>query len=231
MDNYDRFADRYEAYARNDGMTEIELGHKVVARLLGNRIKRAILDYGCGPGNFTRFLRSCGATAVGVDVSAKQIESAKSCADGISYHVIESADLGGLPSGFDAITFSFVLLTISDKEEIVKILAACRKKIASDGRLAILNADFEKSAGRNFVSYAIDRIDNPKSGDRIGVRLGRDRALSVNNYYWTVADYEEMLARAGFIMENVERPLATEGDGWLDEKEYPATIIMVARPA
>ena len=231
MDNYDRFASEYDAYAKDaeDGRTEIELGHKVVARILGPLVKGKILDYGCGPGNFSRFLKSCGANVTGVDVSRKEIEIAKEYNDGVDYRAIQSASLDGLPADFDAVTFSFVLLTIPSAQEIVNILSACRNKIKRDGRLVILTANFEAKGG-NFVSYAIEQLDHPHSGDPVRVWLGKRRQLEVSNYYWSKADYQKMLERSGLICEAVVEPVATAGEGWLDEREHAPCTIFVARP-
>ncbi len=231
MDNYDLFANEYAAYARDltDGRTEIELGHKPAARLLGARLQGKILDVGCGPGNFSRFLRAHGAQVVGVDVSEKEIALARAHGDGVEYHVIKSGEFAGLPSNFDAVTFSFSLFTIPTFAETVKTLTACRSRIKPDGRLVILNSKFEPGEAREFVSYRIQAIANPKSGDPIRVWLGRDRRLEVVDYYWTLVDYEEMLRRSGFVLEEIVEPLAA-GAGWLDETRHSPCTIFAARP-
>jgi SAM-dependent methyltransferase len=232
MDDYNRFANEYAVYAGNvdDGRTEVELGHKPAVRLLGPHINGKILDVGCGPGNFSRFLKSCGAKVFGIDVSQKEIDIAKSYCDGNEYRAIISGELGDLPCDFDAVTFSFSLFTILSFDETVKTLVACRAKIKPEGKLVILNAKFEQGDAREFVSYKIEALPNPKSGDRVRVWLGKDRRLEVIDYYWTKDDYKEMLRRAGFVIEQIVEPLAVEGRGWLDEKQYSPCTIFLARP-
>ena len=232
MDNYNLFAKRYATYAQNsaDQRTEVELGHKPVALLLGRYLNGKILDVGCGPGNFSRFIQSCGASVVGVDVSAKEIEIAKAKNDGIEYHVIKSGELGFLPNDFDAVTFSFSLFTIPTRDEVIRTLKACRAKIKSNGKLVILNSKFEPGEAREFVSYKIQALPSPKSGDKVRVWLGRDRRLEVIDYYWTDKDYEEMLVESDFAIENIVEPKAVEGIGWLDECEYSPCKIFIAAP-
>jgi toxoflavin synthase len=230
MINYDEIATGYDDYGQTDMATEIELGHKIVAKALGNHLRGKILDYGCGSGKFSRFLSAHGARIVGVDVSRKQIEIAGSYGGGIDYRVIESGGLDGLSSDFDAVTFSFVLLTIPSKEEIVKILMACRAKIKPNGKLVILNSNMETGNGKEFVSYKIQALHDPKSGDPVRVWLGTDRKLEIVDYYWTQTDYIEMLGRSGFVLEEVIEPKPVEGNGWLDEWEHSPCKIFVARP-
>jgi len=232
LDNYNKFAAEYDAFTRDtrNNDTEVELGRKLIARLLGECLQGKILDYGCGPGNCSRFLKSCGAEVVGVDIAQKEIEIAKSYHDGIDYHAIESGRLEKLPSDFDAVVFSFVLLTISTMAEIVKILTACRGKIKPNGKLVILNGNIEASHGREFISFSIQALTNPKSGDPVRVKLGRDRSLEVTDFYWTQADYEAMLNQSGFVLDEVLEPIATEGTEWRDEREYSPCKLMSARP-
>lgn len=171
MNDYDLFAAEYHNFTQEagDNTTEVELGLKVIANLLGPRIHGKVLDYGCGPGNSSRFLKSGGAKVVGVDVSQKEISIAQAYNDGIEYRVIKSSNLDALPSDFDAVVFSFVLLTIASTEEIKKILRSCRSKIKSDGRLIILNGNMEMAQERQleFVSYAIEKLHHPQSGDPV----------------------------------------------------------------
>lgn len=230
MVNYDEIAANYDGYGQTDMATEIELGHKIVAKALGNNLRGTILDYGCGSGKFSRFLSSNGAQVVGVDISQKQIEIARSYNDGIDYRVIESGALNGLPSDFDAVTFSFVLLTIPSREEIVKILSACRDKIGPFGKLVILNSNMETGCGKEFVSFKIEALHEPRSGDSVRVWLGRDRKLEIVDYYWTQDDYQEMLNRSDFVLEEVIEPKPADRKGWLDEWEISPCKIFIASP-
>jgi len=49
------------------------VGYPVVLSQLGDVKGKAILDYGCGTGTFSRFLQSKGAIITGLDVSENMI--------------------------------------------------------------------------------------------------------------------------------------------------------------
>jgi SAM-dependent methyltransferase len=85
-------ADSYDAAARGyaDELAG-ELAHKPLDRELLDRFaastRGTIVDLGCGPGHVARYLHDRGATTVGIDLSPKMIEVARSLHPDLAFRV------------------------------------------------------------------------------------------------------------------------------------------------
>ena len=83
--SYDRLAGEYAKHLFD------ELSHKPLDRQLLARFAQEtrglgpVCDLGCGPGHVTRYLRSLGAEAFGVDLSAGMVEQAGRLNPGIEF--------------------------------------------------------------------------------------------------------------------------------------------------
>ncbi len=62
-------------YSRKEGTVEPEISK--LAELLREQRASKILDFGCGTGRSTRFLKQLGFVVTGIDISADMLEVAK----------------------------------------------------------------------------------------------------------------------------------------------------------
>ena len=88
-----------------------ELNNPAAFGIIGNIKGQTLLDMACGEGYNTRILAKRSAEVVGIDFSEKMIELAKMEEEkerlGISYHVMNAADLKAFPGNhFDLVTVS-----------------------------------------------------------------------------------------------------------------------------
>jgi len=74
--DYNLMADSFDVYKEKD-VTSWVLGYHNVIKYLVPLSNKRILDYGCGTGKFSRFLRDRGAKVIGVDVAERMIDLAK----------------------------------------------------------------------------------------------------------------------------------------------------------
>ena len=128
------------------------------------------LDYGCGAGRSTRFLKRQGFDAVGVDVSQEMLEQARSKDRSGEYHHIPSGHLPFEDSAFDLVFSSFVFLEVSRIEEIEDILKEMKRVLRKDGIIIFVTASTEATEG-NWVSLSYSFPENDKplhSGDTLG---------------------------------------------------------------
>lgn len=79
---------------------------------------RAVLDVGCGTGNFLDYARSRGLDAYGIDVDAEAVAQARS--RGLNAYQQDDLDRAGLPDQFDVLTMWDVI------EHIIDPLAALK---------------------------------------------------------------------------------------------------------
>jgi ubiquinone/menaquinone biosynthesis C-methylase UbiE len=127
------------------------------------------LDYGCGAGRSTRFLKRLGFDAVGVDVSQEMLEQARSKDRSGEYHHVPSGRLPFEDSEFDLVFSSFVFLEVSRIEEIEGILKEMKRVLRKDGIIIFVTASMEASEGDWVsLSYSFPENDRPlRSGETV----------------------------------------------------------------
>src|ERR1039457_3109219 len=132
--DYNPIAKLYDNYEKN-ATTLWALGYPYVMNHLVPVTNKQILDYGCGSGTFSRFLRDQGAKITGVDVSETMIEVAMlNDTENISYRSITSADIGFLKDdSFDFVVSNFVLCTIPKLDEIRNIIKEIHRVLKKNG--------------------------------------------------------------------------------------------------
>jgi 2-polyprenyl-3-methyl-5-hydroxy-6-metoxy-1,4-benzoquinol methylase len=230
MDHYAAIAKNYDEFEQT-ATTLWRLGYPVVEELLGDIKGKSVLDYGCGTGTFSRFLHSKGAIVTGVDVSKNMIEVAKkNNPDGISYYAISSGALDFIPaSSFDFVVSNFVLCTISSGEEILLILRQIQRILNKDGSFIFMNSNWDKSNGREFISFKLDHCKNLISGCPITAIIKSDPPISLYDFFWSIEDYHKILMEAGFKINIFREEIAKSEDvAWLDEREFPPYYVISA---
>ena len=190
----------------------------------------SVLDYGCGAGRSTRFLKRLGYDAVGVDVSLDMLEQARSKDGGGAYHHIPSGLLPFESDTFDLIFSSFVFLEVSRIEEIERILKEMKRILRKDGTIIFVTSSTEATQG-NWVSlsYAFPENDKPlRSGDTVKLLIqGID--VVFHDYFWSEEDYIGAAERAGLGLVKLHKPLGFPEDSieWRDETKMSPTAIYV----
>jgi len=190
--------------------------------ILGDVKGRRILDAGCGTGYLARLLARAGASVDGVDVSEKQLDSARAdqapAKRAIRYH---HGDLADLRSFRDA-TFDIAVsnIVLQDVRRLPEAVREIHRVLRPGGRFvfSITHPSFEAPVpGR----WAIEPADSERIEDREGMIV--DRYFDRVAVYWgppgeflavgfhrPLRDYFEALHRAGFLVSRYEEPLPTE---------------------
>jgi SAM-dependent methyltransferase len=191
-----------------------------------------VLDYGCGAGRSTRFLKRLGFEAVGVDVSQEMLEQARSKDPSGQYHHIPSGHLPFEDSEFDLVFSSFVFLEISRIEEIESVLKEMKRVLRKDGTVIFITSSMEASEGDWVsLSYSFPENDRPlRSGDTVKLLI-RGIDVVLHDYYWTDDDYTQAAKRAGLKLAKIHKPLGSDDDSiaWQDETKMSPVAIYVLR--
>ena len=189
------------------------------------------LDYGCGAGRSTRFLKRLGLDPVGVDVSQEMLEQARSKDRSGEYH-IPSGHLPFEDSEFDLVFSSFVFLEVSRIEEIEGILKEMKRVLRKDGIIIFVTASMEASEGDWVsLSYSFPENDRPlRSGETVKLLI-RGIDVVLYDYYWTDDDYTRAAERAGLMLAKIHKPLGSSDDSieWRDETKMSPVAIYVLR--
>jgi len=228
--NYNKIAGQYDSFEKT-AVDVWKIGYPAVLGLLGNVENRQVLDYGCGSGTFSRFLAEQGAIVTGVDVSLEMINVAKKDnPNNIQYHHITSGDTGFLPAAtFDQAVANFVLCTIPTKAEIRKIMESVRRILKKEGKLVIMNANWERSNGKEFASFKMEYCDDLSSGKPVTATIKSDPPMLMKDFFWSKQDYLRMLESTGFHIQAIDEPVAQDDQiAWMDEKNFPPYLVIGA---
>jgi SAM-dependent methyltransferase len=193
------------------------------------------LDFGCGTGRSTRFLKNLGLNAIGADISPAMLDQARVLDPSGEYHVVHN----NIASYFAPRSFDFILaaFTFDNMPNGVKAdaLSGLRILLAPDGCLFLVvsSAAIYINEWTSFSTRDFPENRHARDGDRVGiVMLDVPDQRPVEDVFCTNARYRHLFERAGLKVLEVQSPLATgrEGAPWVSErKTSPWTIYVLAR--
>jgi len=228
--DYDDIAQRYDILEQSD-VTLWYIGYQNLLGRLEPVLNKKILDYGCGSGAFCRYLRDSRADVTGVDLSGNMINVARiNDSKGIAYYQITSGNLDFLPANsFDFVVLNFILCTISTRREIVMILNSIRRVLKNNGSVAIMNSNWDKSNGREFISFRLEYTAGLYSGKAVTAVIKTGPPIYLTDFFWSIKDYCRLLTKSGFKNFIISEPLAGGSPlPWIDEIVYPPYYIINA---
>jgi SAM-dependent methyltransferase len=194
---------------------------------------RSALDFGCGAGRSTRFLKRLGFEAIGIDVSHHMIELALGADPGGRYVHIDDGDFRALESArFDLVLAAFPFDNIPGEARRCELLRGLRRLLAGGGRIIVLGSTPEIYT-HEWVSFTTkDFPENRRaaSGDpvRIVMKDVAD-ARPVVDLVWFHADYVAQFAAAELELIARYNPLGRDGDPrpWSTELSVAPWVIYV----
>jgi SAM-dependent methyltransferase len=213
------------------------LAFRDIPRLLARHVTGTrALDFGCGAGRSTRFLRTQGFDAIGVDISDAMLAEAAARDPEGTYLRLTNDDFGPLGARrFDLIFAAFSFDNIPGRERRIRLVSELASRLAPAGRLVMLASSPEiyVNEGLSFSTRDFPENKHAKSGELVRIVMldGADRR-PVEDIFWTDADYREMFASAGLEILEVHRPLGNDADPfeWVSEREVSPWAIYVAGP-
>jgi SAM-dependent methyltransferase len=195
---------------------------------------RHALDFGCGTGRSTRFLRSLGFETTGIDISSSMIELAREADPDGEYHLV-GEDFSHLGTGsFDLILSAFPFDNIPGRENRARLLRELLPLLRPDGRFVLLGSTPEiyTHEWTSFTTAAFPENATAKSGQEVRIVM-KDvaDARPVVDVIWFDRDYRELFAAAGLEVIAEHRPLGRDDDGfsWISERSVAPWVIYVTR--
>jgi len=189
------------------------------------------LDFGCGTGRSTRFLRNLGFHAIGVDVSASMLERARQLDPGGDYRQVPPDGPSTLPTGsFDLVLSAFTFDNLGALERKRSVLASLRRLLAGRGRLinVVSSPDIYLHEWSSFSTRDYPENRAARSGDPVRiVMLDVEDRRPVEDILCTDADYLDLYAQAGLAVLETLRPLATghEPVAWRSETRVAPWVV------
>ncbi|MCK5447372.1 MAG: class I SAM-dependent methyltransferase, partial [Gemmatimonadetes bacterium] len=123
------FSNVYDDDERADSYADLEfpgtywLAYRDIPALIEAHVQGTrALDFGCGTGRSTRFLRDLGFDVVGVDIAESMLARAQERDPDGDYRLVPDTELPGLePGSFDLILSAFTFDNIPDVEQKVTL--------------------------------------------------------------------------------------------------------------
>jgi SAM-dependent methyltransferase len=232
------FANAYEdpgcarAYAGLDFQGTYYLAFRDLPGLIASHVKgiRA-LDFGCGAGRSSRFLRDLGYRVTGVDISGEMLLQAWQHDPLGDYRMIEGEELEEVGwESFDLILSAFTFDNIPSEESKIRLLGSFSRILAPDGIFLNLVSSPEiyihEWASFSTRDFPGNRL--AKTGDVVRiVNTSMNDPRPVQDILWPDWDYRRIYHMAGLKILQVHRPLAYDSEPfpWISETIIPPWVI------
>lgn len=229
---------RAKAYAALEYPGTYSLAFRDLPAIIRENVRGTrALDFGCGAGRSTRFLRDLGFRVLGIDISEAMLQEARLRDPQGDYRLVPDGEPPDLAAGaYDLVLAAFTFDNIPTMDRKVTLFQALRRSLHASGcMITIVSApeiylhEWASFSTRDFPENRLAR-----TGDRVRiVMLDVADRRPVEDILWNPEDYEEAHRRAGLVCVRTIRPLgqATEPYSWVSETRISPWTIRVLRGA
>ena len=234
------FSNVYEDEARADAYAKLEfpgtyyLAYRDLPAIIGEHVQgRRAVDFGCGTGRSTRFLRELGFDAVGVDIAEHMLARARELDSQGEYVLIPDGDLSVLPAESNDLVLSvFTFDNVPTMEKRVALFRMMKRLLKRGGRIVNLVSapEIYVNEWASFSTRDFPENRTARSGDKVLiVMLDVEDRRPVEDIFWTDEDYLEVYRRAGLVPIHTYRPLGKQSEpfSWVSETEVSPWAIYV----
>lgn len=193
------------------------------------------LDFGCGTGRSSRFLKSRGFQVTGVDISREMVAKARERDPEGEYRVVADGDFSGLGSSkFDLVLSAFTFDNVPGHDRKVRILRGLRDLLSPSGRLVnvVATPEIYWNEWVTFSTREFPENRDAQPGELVRiVTLDYSDRRPVEDILWPDESYRAVYHDAGLSVVRVEMPLATGSEGvpWKSETRVAPWAIYILR--
>jgi SAM-dependent methyltransferase len=214
------------------------LAYRDLPAIISERVKgNKAVDFGCGTGRSTRFLRRLGLKPIGVDIASNMIKQARELDPAGDYRLIEDGDLSTCQAcAYDLVLSVFTFDNVPTMGRKVKILTELRKLLNQEGRIVnlvsapeIYTHEWASFTTRDFPENAAAR-----SGDRVRIVMTDvEDERPAEDIVWSDEDYRKAYAWARLEIVATHKPLGKpeEPYPWVSELHTAPWVIYVLKAA
>ena len=226
-------ADRARAYAELVFPGTYYLAFRDLPVLVRKHVRgRRALDFGCGTGRSTRFLKDLAFEVIGVDVSEVMLDQARARDPHGDYRLVVDGTLAEFGSGaLDLILAAFTFDNVPTDQK-TSALRELRRLLAPAGRLvAVVSSSaiyWHEWASFSTRDYPANR--SARDGDAVRiVMLDVPDRRPVVDILCSDAHYRELFEAVGLCVVDAIRPLATGAESvqWVSETTVPPWTLYV----
>jgi len=227
---------RAASYAALEFPNTYYLAYRDLPQILSDHVTgREAIDFGCGTGRSTRFLKKHGFNVVGIDISESMIAKAREFDPGGIYEGVSDGQYAHLGIGrFDLVLSVFTFDNIPDHKHRSNIMHKLSELLNPRGKLIMLDSTPELYTHEwaSFSTYLFPENQHASSGDVVLVNMNDvDDKRPVEDVFWTDSDYRAAFAHAGLQTETMYKPLGNpeEPFPWKNETILAPWVIYVVK--
>ena len=227
-------AKRADAYAKLEFPGTYYLAFRELPAILREHVRgRNALDFGCGAGRSTRFLRGLGFEATGVDIAEHMLARARGLDPAGDYRLSPEGRFDGLDLGsYDLVLSAFTFDNVPTMERKVALFLGLKTLLKRGGRIVsvVSSPEIYVHEWASFSTRDYPENRDVKSGGTVRiVMLDVDDRRPVEDIVWSDEDYDEVYRRAGLRTLAKHRPLglASEPCAWVSETTIAPWVVYV----
>ena len=229
---------RADAYATLEFKNTYYLAYRDLPEIIRQHVRgEKALDFGCGTGRSTRFLRQLGLEVTGVDIAEDMIRKAREIDPSGDYRLVPGDDLSALPQGgYDLVLSAFTFDNIPGRENKIRIFRSLRELLREGGKIVhiVSTPEIYTHEWASFSTKDFPENRQCRSGDTVKIIvLDHADQRPVQDILWTDESYRDVFAAAGLIAMQKYEPLATgtEPYPWVNETRIAPWAIYVLERA
>ncbi|MFN8177524.1 MAG: class I SAM-dependent methyltransferase [bacterium] len=227
-------ARRAEAYARLEFPGTYYLAYRDLPEILSRHVKgKRALDFGCGTGRSTRFLKALGFDGVGVDIAEEMLRLARERDPSGDYRLVREGGVRSLGlEPFDLVTAIFTFDNVPTAERKIALFEELGDVLAKDGKIVSLVSapEIYTHEWASFTTKDYPENRKARTGDRVRIVMTDvEDARPVEDIVWEDDAYRDVYARARLRVLESCRPLAraSEPYAWVSETKVSPWVIWV----
>lgn len=215
---------RAESYASLEYPGTYYLAFRDLPEILETHVSgKKALDFGCGAGRSTRFLRELGYAVTGVDISGEMLRMARAKDPGGNYRLVKENELAEFEQqSLDLVLATFPFDNIPTAEEKIKHLKNLRRLLKRDGLIVNLvsSPDIYSNEWVSFSCKKFPENRRARSGDKVRVvMLDVEDSRPVEDIFWTHESYLDVYQKAGLELVDTYRSLGRKNEDYPWETE------------
>ena len=225
---------RADAYANLEFPGTYYLAFRDLPAIIDEHVRgKKAVDFGCGSGRSTRFLRKLGFDVIGIDISQPMIARARERDPEGEYRLVSNDTLDELASNsYDLVLSAFPFDNIATMQKKVTLFQSFKRVLNPGGCIINLvsSPDIYVNEWTSFSTKDFPENRTARTGDRVRiVMLDVEDRRPVEDIFWTDEDYQEVYKRAGLLLMKTHRPLGNQSESysWVNETTISPWVIYV----
>ena len=236
FDNVYEDARRAEAYAKLEFPGTYYLAYRDLPDIIFKFVTgKAALDFGCGTGRSTRFLKKLGFDAVGIDISEDMLKLARPRDPNGKYLTVKDGDMSRFGNAtFDLVLSAFTFDNIPTGDKKICNMKEIKRLLRSGGVFVNLvsSPDIYVNEWASFSTKDFPENGEAKSGDRVKIIMTDvDDRRPVEDVVWADDAYRDVYQKSGLELVKTHKPLARDDEpyDWINETKIAPWVIYVLK--